>query len=408
METKIFWCKVNKHYTDKWLASKYLKDKSGIFVASCVVTDKAKRKWIKFVINEIWKLKDKEKIYLSWCWAFDKADVDKNFYDRYSELEKYKKQIVLLQEDPSEIKEEIKIDLSKSLFTKKFIIIQNWCDSFCSFCLTVKKRWWHYSKPKEEILKEIINFQDQWWKEVVLTWVNLCAWWQPTTNDFENPKFKELIKYLLENTTIPRIRISSLWPEFLDSETIQLFKNTRIYPHFHFSLQSWSDKILKSMWRHYSAQHLYNILWELRNLKRDDNIKISIWADIIVWFPWETEEDFMDTFNTVKKYNITKVHAFPFSDHKLWENVPAWLYPNQIDEKIKRERLNRLIELWDKIRDDFIKSQIWNEFDILIESVREWEFKWWTQNYIEANNSAFDIIEWEIKRNNIVKWILKK
>lgn len=407
MKTKIFWCKVNKYYTDKWLESKYLNDKSGIFIASCVVTDKAKRKWIKFVISEISKLKDWEKIYLSWCGAFDKAEKDNNFYSKYPELEVHKNNIELLAEDPKEKIKSESIDISKSLFTKKFIVIQNWCDSFCSFCLTVKKRWWHYSKPKEEIVKEIQDFENKWWKEVVLTWVNLCAWWQPTTNDFTNPRFKELIKYILENSSIARIRISSIWPEFMDKETIELFKNTRIYPHFHFSLQSWSDKILKSMWRHYWAEHLNHILSELRNLKRDDNIDISIWADIIIGFPWETEEDFMDTYNTVKNHNITKVHAFPFSDHKLWENVPAWLFPNQIKDNIKKERIIKLNKLADKIREDFIKSQKWKELEVLIESVREWKFKWWTQNYIEANNDNFEIINWEIKRNNIIIWRLK-
>ena len=84
MEYKIFWCKVNKYYTDEWLKSDYLKDKSGIFVASCVVTDKAKRKWVKFVKDTAKNMeKDWEKIYISWCWAFKRWDAQDDFFEIY-------------------------------------------------------------------------------------------------------------------------------------------------------------------------------------------------------------------------------------------------------------------------------------------------------------------------------------
>lgn len=448
MQYKIFWCKVNKYYTDEWLNSQYLKNKEWIFVASCVVTDQAKRKWIKFVkdvakeienkdlnfwINEWNNLnKNDSKIFISWCWAFKRWEAQDDFFEIYPELENLKWKIEILWEKPEELKKEIinskeekkataykKTDLNKKLknipqiYTKKFLLIQGWCDSFCTFCLTVKKRWWHYYRDKDDIVEEILEFEVGGGKEVVLTGINLSAWWLDDTNQIWKSRFAELIEYILENTTIPRIRISSMWPEFIDDKCLELFKNTRIYPHFHYSVQSWSTNILKSMHRHYDWKYMRELLEKTKNIQREDWIEVSIWADLIVWFPWETEDDFMETHNLVADWLITKIHAFPFSAHKLWESVPAWLFPNQIDDKTKKERMWKLEAIWDKTRDEFIERNIWKKFEVLIEVVKtdeqNWKTKWkgWTQNYIEADQNTFEIISGEIKRNEIVTGFLK-
>lgn len=430
MEYKIFWCKVNKYYTDEWLKSDYLKDKSGIFVASCVVTDKAKRKWIKFVKDIAKNIgKDWDKIFISWCWAFKRWDAQDDFFEIYPELLDLKWKIEILDEKPSELKKEIKeskeertqklkdlknkISKIPQIYTKKFLLVQGGCDSFCTFCLTVQKRWWHYFRDKDDIIEEINDFIETWWKEVVLTWVNLSAWWLKHTNDIWNSRFAELLEYILEKTSIKRLRISSMWPEFIDDKCLEIFKNTRIYPHFHYSVQSWSSKILKSMHRHYDWEYMRNLLEKTKNLKRDDNIEVSIWADLIVGFPWETEDDFMDTYNLVNDGLITKIHAFPFSAHNLWESVPAWKFPNQLPDNIKKERMWKLEEIWDKKRDEFIDRNIWEKFEVLVEVVKEDEkngnlkWKWWTQNYIEADEKTFEVLSWKIERNNIITWILK-
>ena len=428
MQFKIFWCKVNKYYTDEWLKSEYLKDKNGIFVASCVVTDKAKRKWIKFVKDEVKKLEWDDKIFISWCWAFKKWEAQDDFFDIYPELKEFEWKIIILWEKPEELKLEIdsktkkeekkKVDFSKlknftqkQIYTKKFLLIQWWCNSFCTFCLTVQKRWRHYYRDKDDIVSEITEFEFGWGKEVVLTWVNLSAWWLRDTNDVWQSRFAELLEYILEKTTIPRLRISSLWPEFIDDRCLEIFKNKRIYPHFHFSVQSGSSKVLKDMRRHYDWEYMRKLLEKTKNLEREDWVEISIWADIIVGFPWETKDDFMDTYNLVKDWLITKVHAFPFSAHKFWESVPAWKFENQVSDLEKKDRMWDLEFIADSVRDDFIERNIWKKFEVLIEVVKEenWKIRWkgWTENYIEADDRTFEILEWEIKKNSIVKWILK-
>lgn len=429
MEYKIFWCKVNKYYTDEWLKSDYLKDKSGIFVASCVVTDKAKRKWIKFVKDISKNLNENEKIYISWCGAFKRWDAQDDFFEIYPEIENLKWKIEILDEKPSELKKEIKdskeertqklkqlknkISNIPQIYTKKFLLVQWWCDSFCTFCLTVQKRWGHYFRDKDDIVEEINEYVEWGWKEVVLTWVNLSAWWLKDTNDIWNSRFAELLEYILENTKLERLRISSMGPEFIDDKCLEVFKNTRIYPHFHYSVQSGSSKILKSMHRHYDWEYMRKLLEKTKNIQREDWVEVSIWADLIVWFPWETEEDFMDTYNLVADWLITKIHAFPFSAHNLWESVAAGKFPNQISDQIKKERMWKLEAIWDNIRDSFIDRNIGKIFDVLIEVVKtdekSWEtkWKWWTQNYIEADEKTFEIMSWDIKRNSIVKWKLK-
>ena len=425
MEYKIFGCKVNKYYTDKWLNSEKLKWEKWIFIASCVVTDNAKRKWIKFVKDTFKNLEWDKKVFISGCWAFKDWRAQEDFFNLYPELNQYSEKIVILWEDPDEVdiknwqkiltvkqkqisKDKIK-SISKSLlwlYTKKFILIQWGCDSFCTFCLTVIKRWRHFSRSKEDILEEILDFEKQGWKEVVLTWINLSAWGLDTTNDIWKSKFWELLEYLLTNSNIPRIRISSMWPEFIDEKCFKAFENTRIYPHFHYSVQSWSSKVLKNMKRHYNWEYIRNVLKKTMNLKRTDWVKISIWADIIVWFPGETEKDFEDSIDLIKNYGIKKVHAFPFSWHELWENVPAWSFENQVDIKIKKERMWEIMNISDQVRDEFIDENIWKTLEVLIEVINWNKWKWWTQNYIEANNDNFEIISWKIEKNEIVIWKL--
>jgi MiaB/RimO family radical SAM methylthiotransferase len=420
MQYKVFWCKVNKYYTDKWLNSEALRDQNGLFIASCVVTDSAKKKWVKFVKKELPKLREWEKVWISGCGAFERGAENRQFFDIYPELQHGRDKIEILPEDPDKWgKKEVLQKSSfwnlaklrewlKALTTRKYVLIQWGCDSFCTFCLTVQKRGRHFFREREDILEEILQFERAWGKEIILTWVNLSAWGLDTTNDITKSRFAELLKYLLEKSDIPRIRISSLWPEFIDQKVLKVFENTRIYPHFHFSIQSGSTNVLKAMRRHYDGEYMRTLLGKVRNIKRKDAVKISIGADLIVGFPGETESNFMDTYNLVGDFQITKLHAFPFSPHKYGEGVPAWFYKEQVDESVKKKRLDRLIQLWKRVRKEFIESQIGQVFEVLLEGKTLGDkFSGWTQNYIEVDETNFEVLEWKIEKNSLVKWVLK-
>jgi len=396
MNYKIFWCKTNKFFLNKWLNFfKDKKDENSIVITSCVVTDNAKKKFIHEIKHS---LKTYEKVYLTWCWAFDrwKKIAEKKFYEQYPELKDFSEKIELLWESPNwdfEYSEEEKIE---NLYTtKKFILIQNWCDSNCSFCLTIAKRWKHRSRSPKNIIKEILDFEKNWWKEIVITWINLAWYWAKDTNSFPNKKFADLIEEILEKTSIPRIKISSIWPEFLEEKFFKVIENKRILPHFHFSIQSFSDKVLWKMYRHYWEKKLDEVLKNIRNLNRPDKEFISIWADLIVGFPWETEEDFQKTLDWIQKYWITQLHAFPFSAHLKWDNVVAWNFENQIDQKIKKERMQKISEIWDKVREKFLEKNKWTVKKVLVEWLKNWKRQWRTENYIQIEVDK-NLKKWEI------------
>lgn len=451
MQYKVFGCKVNKYYTDRWLWSEYLSDKTGTFVASCVVTDSAKRKWVRFVKKEVENISGNGKIYISWCGAFKDGKAQDDFFNIYPDLAPYKDKVEVLDEAPAEDAEKQslredekkqlhddfvkssntakpKIDLSKfkaaqktQIYTRKYLLIQGWCDSFCTFCLTVQKRGRHYYRAAEDIIEEIREYEATGWKEVVLTGVNLSAWGLDNTHDIKNfskdlvknwvsgwgSKFASLLREILDNTSIPRLRISSLWPEFIDDDVIKILWEERIYPHFHFSIQSGSTNTLKSMARHYDWDFMKKLLDKTRNITREDGVEVSIGADLIVGFPGESEEDFMDTYNLVKDCRITKVHAFPFSAHTMGESVPAGKFKNQISDTIKKDRMNRLMALWDAVREEFKNAQKWKTLKVLVEKSSWNTWSGWSENYIECDESNFEIIAWKIERNSILVWKYK-
>jgi len=417
MQYKVFGCKVNKYYTE------------------------AKRKWVRFVKKELEHISENGKIYISGCGAFKDGKAQTDFFEIYPELWHAQDKIEVLDEAPIEDsqKENLrtekkeyddtqgstkpKIDISKlkqaqktQIYTRKYLLIQWGCDSFCTFCLTVQKRWRHYYRAKEDIVDEILDFESEGWKEVVLTGVNLSAWGLDNTHDIQNfsedlikngvswwgSRFAELLRYILDNTSIPRVRISSLWPEFVDDAVIQILAEERIYPHFHFSIQSGSTNTLKAMARHYDGDYMKWLLKRIRDIQREDEVEISIWADLIVGFPGESEEDFMDTYNLVADYKITKLHAFPFSAHTMGESVPAWKFKDQVPEHIKKDRMNRLMELGDSVREAFKTSQKWKTFKILVEKAEINTWSGWSENYIECSESNIEIIAGKIERNSIL------
>jgi tRNA A37 methylthiotransferase MiaB len=164
-----------------------LDEKKGYFISSCVVTDKAKAKWVKHAIKILKNLKDDEKLYLSGCGNIRNGVVDPDFFQIYDELLPYREKLELLPEDPDDQKTTPPKNLQakirslrsigkKQIFTRRYMVIQNGCDNFCAFCLTVQARGRHKWRPMEEIVEEINEFVENGGKEVVFTGTNLGAW----------------------------------------------------------------------------------------------------------------------------------------------------------------------------------------------------------------------------------------
>ena len=405
MEHKLFWCKVNKFYLNKRIAHLQTtkQDADDIFlVATCVVTDRAKSKWVKEILDH---LHQDKRVYIAGCGSMNRGEaMDRSvFFGLYPELFPYEEKIVLLAEDPDQDPRNFSSGLKtpgQKLRTKNYIIIQNWCDNYCSFCLTIFKRGGHRNRPLEEIIAEINQVEAEGGKEVVITGINLAAWWASDTRKSEESRFSYLLEEILKQTTIPRIRISSIDPQYLTDHFFQIVSNPRFVPHFHFSIQSFSDPILKAMNRWYLSDKLDEVLTKIRRLDRPDQDQISIWADIISGFPWETEQDFQITCDAVQKYWITKLHAFPFSDPHQAEKIPASLLPDPIPQAIRKERHSRLIEIGEEVRDRFVESHYGKTMQVLIEEVKNGKSKGRTQNYIQVQ------LPWEYEKWSIVDVVL--
>ena len=194
----------------------------------------------------------------------------------------------MLAEDPLEEESELAFSFkmpNQKLRTKNYVIIQNGCDNHCSFCLTIFKRGVHRNRPLPEIIEEIKQIEAEGGKEIVLTGINLAAWGASNTRNAKESRFNELLEAILEQTTIPRIRISSLDPQYLDDRFFELMNNPRFCPHVHLSIQSFSDTVLKLMNRAYDSKKLDEVLKKLRNLNRSDAELVSIGADLISGFP---------------------------------------------------------------------------------------------------------------------------
>lgn len=380
MEYSIFGCRLNKYYLNQWLEYFRSHDfaKNPYLITTCEVTDRAKQKRVKLAKK---KLSEWCHIYITGCGSLKRGKIisTDQFYELYPELRSFSDFITLLPEQPSNSVFRVQnSEWRKNIYTKNFIVIQTGCDNYCSFCLTVHKRGVHQSRNIEEILEEVRNFEENWGKEIVLTWVNIAAWWCSNSTKPEESKFTSLLKNILEKTQIPRIRISSLWPEYLDDEFFKVIENPRILPHFHLSIQSFSDSVLQCMKRNYDAKTLDRVLTKIRSIKI--KIPVSIGADIIVWFPWETENEFNETLLWIQKYKINKVHSFPFSDHHTWETIPASLLPNQIDTVTKKHREKELKKISDQLAEEFHQLNKWITHNVLVEG------KWsgWTENYIKV------------------------
>jgi threonylcarbamoyladenosine tRNA methylthiotransferase MtaB len=221
---------------------------------------------------------------------------------------------------------------------RAFIKIQTGCNNFCAYCIVPKLRGLPKSRPTKDIIQNIITIEKQGLKEVVLTGVNIGLYHEniKALKHKNNNGLLALLKLILSQTNIPRVRLGSLWPTHITPELIKLYASeSRLCPHFHLSIQSGSDRILKLMNRSYRAKDILAITSTCRaNIKN-----INFTCDIIVGFPGETDKDFGDTCELIEKIGFSKVHIFQFSPRP---STRAEKMAGQTPTTIKQARYKKL------------------------------------------------------------------
>ena len=222
--------------------------------------------------------------------------------------------------------------------------IQDGCNNACAYCRIRLARGTSVSLPAEEAVRRIVQIEKNGAAEVVLSGVNLSQY-----RDEKYGGFANLLAMLLENTKKIRLRISSMYPECVDEDILKIVENKRICPHFHLSVQSGSDKILKAMNRPYREADIRRAINNLRKAK--DNPFIG--CDIITGFPSETEEDFLQTFKMCEDLKIPGIHVFPFSARP---GTKAFLMKPKVPEREAGRRAFLLSELSKKNYQSYLVS----------------------------------------------------
>ncbi len=261
--------------------------------------------------------------------------------------------------------------------TRAFVKIVDGCENHCSYCIIPSVRGKIRSRQMDKIISEVRNLAENGYKEVVLTGIETAAYGKDF-NDVESP-LALLIEKISEIDKIARIRLGSMEPTvFTESFVCRISKLQKLMPHFHLSLQSGSDEILRLMKRKYNTSQFFAVIERLKKYIND----VRITTDIIVGFPGETEELFLETTEFVKKCEFSFVHIFPYSKRS---GTPAANMTEQIDKSIKKKRVSILEDIIYAQRKDIISSMISRVYPVLLETESENAINGYTPNYIKVN-----------------------
>ena len=264
--------------------------------------------------------------------------------------------------------------------TRAFLKVQDGCDYKCTFCTIPLARGISRSDTMENVLKNAREISEQNIKEIVLTGVNIGDYGK---GEFGNKKhehtFLDLVTELDKIEGIERLRISSIEPNLLKNETIDLVSKSRAFvPHFHMPLQSGSNVILKQMKRRYLKELYVDRVSKIKEVMPD----ACIGVDVIVGFPGETDEHFLETYNFLNALDISYLHVFTYSER---DNTEAVLIEDVVPMNVRNKRSKMLRGLSVKKRRAFYENQLGSKRTVLFESEnKEGYIHGFTENYIKV------------------------
>ncbi len=275
--------------------------------------------------------------------------------------------------DISKVKDFENLEATEFERTRAFLKIQDGCNNFCSYCIIPYARGRMRSRPKADVLKQALMITEKGYKEIVLTGIHTGGYGVDI-----NYAFSSLVKDILNNTPkLERLRISSIEMNQIDDEILRLLKEEpRLCNHIHLPIQSGSNNVLKMMNRHYDIDRYMDVVNKLREANPD----ISITTDIIIGYPTESEEDFNETLENVKKINFSFMHIFPFSKRS---GTVAARY-EELNGNIMNERLKKISKINQEMAKSFADKFINRELDFIPESYHDGNLIGHTSNFLKV------------------------
>lgn len=383
-------CKVNftetsmlaKQFQEDGLSLVSIDQFADIYVLNtCSVTENANIKCNRLV-KKLKRINPNAFIVITGCYAQLKSDeLSKN-----NEID-----LVVGSENKLNIPEIIKKEMNSKLVTSKFdsiesfslsyssgdrvrsfIKVQDGCDYNCTFCTIPLARGKSRSSKISEIVDVVNSLDRKGYKEVVLSGINL--------GDFGNGSNQncfQLFQEIEKSTSIPRIRISSIEPNLLSDNIINLIASSkRFMPHFHIPLQSGSDRILKLMKRKYNVRFYSNKINKIKSIIPN----ASIGVDVIVGFPTETDDEFNETYNLLSDLEVSYLHVFTYSER---ENTIAINLKPKVAQEVRNVRSKKLRALSEYLKSQFIIKNMNTNHTILVEGVHDNVLHGYTENYIK-------------------------
>ncbi len=252
---------------------------------------------------------------------------------------------------------------------RSFVKVQDGCCNFCSYCIVPLVRGRVESVPVEKVVAEVQSRVADGVKEVVLTGTELGTYYH------DGVDLLGLLKHVLEETGIRRLRLSSMQPQEISVEFLELWNDDRMCPHFHLSLQSGSDSVLRRMKRRYASAGYRRAVSLIRKMVPD----VAITTDVIVGFPGEMEAEFEEGYSFCRQMNFARIHVFPYSRRPGTEAADM---PEQVSERVRKERVQKMLVLAEESASDFRRHFPGRTMLVLWEQKSGGLWSGYTGNYI--------------------------
>ena len=291
--------------------------------------------------------------------------------------------------------------------TRAFIKVQDGCDNHCTFCITTVARGEGRSRPIPEVIRDIQSALDGGTKEIVLTGVHLGSWGY----DFDK-HLKDLIRTILDETDVPRLRLSSLEPWDLDEDFFSLWKDKRLMPHLHLPLQSGCESTLKRMVRKTTPASFHKLV----SSARDVIPSVAITTDIISGFPGETDDEFAESLAFVQEMNFAGGHVFTYSPRP---GTGAARMKGPVRPEVRKKRNHILHDVLEESAKTYCEKFVGRTMSVLWESTSEMGERGWvmdghTENYLRVKaiadsprwNEINDVVLVELRDNGIMGEII--